>query len=176
MVVIAILSTAMMLSGEEASSTARASRVVSDLNAWKRAALAYWADNQDEVSQSDFNVYNHRDDIIRYLNIDEKVFDEREKNMERFRVIQTKDGCWYVWCDIGWGSGKIDKSKHISVGVIPKLVARAKSAGLYRASGEKDYSSCEKTSENIEGKKGDKYYQGINKDGAGERYILMRIR
>ncbi|MBQ4401110.1 MAG: prepilin-type N-terminal cleavage/methylation domain-containing protein [Synergistaceae bacterium] len=175
-VVIGILSVAMMMSGEEASSTARASRVVSDLNAWKRAALAYWADNPDAVSEADFNVYDHTSDIIRYLNVDKKFFDEQEKNSTKYRVIQTSDGCWYIWCDIGWGNGKIDKSKNISVGVTAKLVNRAKSAGLYRATKEDWYSKCERSRKDIEGEKGNNYYAGTNDNGAGERYILMRVR
>ena len=69
MVVIGILSLAMLISNEEISSSARAARVVNDLNAWKRAALAYWADNLDKVSESGFNVYDHTDDIIKYIGI-----------------------------------------------------------------------------------------------------------
>ena len=51
--VIAILATMMMLSSTEAIATAKATRIIANLQILKRATIAWYADNRDKVTLSD---------------------------------------------------------------------------------------------------------------------------
>ena len=103
MVVIAILSTAMMMSSEQAANSARAAQIINDLNTWKNAALAYWADNQDEITASDYTFTDKEDKVKQYIGVDAKLFDDMKASSNvKFRTLQTSNGRWYIWNDIGW--------------------------------------------------------------------------
>lgn len=55
-VVIAVLASAMMFSSTEAESTARATKILTDLQTLKRAAIAWYLDNRDKVATSNGKV------------------------------------------------------------------------------------------------------------------------
>ena len=55
LVVIGILGITMMIAGEQIYDSARATEVINNLKMWRNAALAFYADNLEECSRSDFN-------------------------------------------------------------------------------------------------------------------------
>ena len=66
-VVIGILSAMMMLSSNEAVTTARANNVASNLRNLKTAALAYYTDHITETEENSFNLADKKDAIFGYL-------------------------------------------------------------------------------------------------------------
>ena len=166
MVVIAILSTAMMMSSEQAANSARAAQIINDLNTWKNAALAYWADNQDEITASDYTFTDKEDKVKQYIGVDAKLFDDMKASSNvKFRTLQTSNGRWYIWNDIGWGAGKVTKAGE-AYGVAAKLAGRSKTAGLFAAPGNFDWLVTNNVNEK-------KYYGAPDCE---ERVIIMRVR
>lgn len=114
-VVIGILSAMMMLSSTESVSTARATKIISDLRNLKTAALAWYVDNVDYVdsSGSDFTLNDHREEILKYLG-DDSVKDKYEfsdtnnPNISDFKYDRnTAKMTWFVWYDVRQESRKV---------------------------------------------------------------------
>ena len=173
-IVIAILSVAMMLSGDEVQSTAKATQIINDLNAWKRAALSYWADNQDKVLEAGFDFGEKRSEVMRYLNVNKDFLDDissKAKKAGRCDTFQSRDGAWYIWYDMQWGSGWFTNGE--ARGVCAKLAGRAKSAGLLSNQGySKEDLKKRRTSAQIDAKL---YGVALN-ESKTRAHVLMRVR
>ncbi len=121
-VVIGILSAMMMLSSTEAVSSARAADIISDLRNLKTAALAYYADNLDEIEGKDSNNANtwkgfdgdaaaNKAKVVKYMG--------NEGNVANYSFSGNNPaGPWYVYASVA-------DSK-----VFEKLKSRAKTVGL----------------------------------------------
>ena len=135
LVVIGILGITMMIAGEEMYDSARATEVISNLKMWKNAALAFYADNLEECSRSDFNfgAPGVRERVIKYLSVDDKYLKKLSTSLAKiqYETFQAADGTWYIWHNVGRGAGKVEGN--IRRGLKAKLVDRAKSAGLLNA-------------------------------------------
>ena len=132
LVVIGILSVMLMIASEEIQDSARATEVINNLNAWKKATLAYWADNYNEITANEnFNLYDHRDEIIKYFSISSEAITDMEGE-QKYWPIQTNDGRWWIWCGLGSGTGNQKR------GLKAKLAARAEEIGLF-SPGNYDY-------------------------------------
>ena len=112
MVVIAILALALILSSKEAVSSAKAARIISNLNVLKAAALQWYNDNVGYVESSKFDNLNaHREEIIKkYLsNSDAMEIDDKYQFSDNYNNIGTSDQeqadndeehgrrVWFVW-------------------------------------------------------------------------------
>ena len=124
-VVIGVLSAMMMLSSTEAVSSAKAADIVSDLRNLKTAALAWYADNLDEVdTTTNFNfgttygTDDKRKPVLKYMNND-----DIDKG---YKFSQNDKKEWYVYYDQSENNG----GKQLTDAVKAKLKSRAKSTGL----------------------------------------------
>ena len=135
-VVIGVLSAMMMLSSTEAVSSARAAAIISDLRNLKTAALAYYADNLDEIDAVEGNIfkeadktkyYDHIAKVFQYLGNADKI--RVDDGAEEYRYsfgseTHTADefygGAWYVWCKVKEDSKVREKleSRKTSVGLV----------------------------------------------------------
>ena len=158
MVVIAILALALIFASKEAVSSARAARIINNLNILKTAAEAWYADHVGLVSSSEFKVLNdYRADIIKnYVsNSDAMEISDRYKFSDASNAVgygdyqdktdpnhpkdwKTTDPgglardakmSWYVWYDINGEDGR----------VLEKLKKRGKSAKLRYTHYENDW-------------------------------------
>ena len=100
-VVIGILSAMMMLSSNEAVSSAKAAKIISDLRNLKTAVLAWYADNLDYVESSNFtNLNDNSADILKYLGKEGIKGDyEFSDNNNDIGQDDSQRGqrVWYVW-------------------------------------------------------------------------------
>ena len=125
-VVIGILSSMMMMSSTEATSSARASNIVSNLRNLKTAALAYYVDHLDaitanpNVSISGTSGTKSHDAIFKYLG----TTNIPDSGDYRFA---NSNGNWYVSYDIDGAAGLSGSEK---TAIKTKLAGRAKSVGL----------------------------------------------
>ena len=131
-VVIGVLSAMMMLSSTEAVSSARAAAIISDLRNLKTAALAYYADNLDEIDAVEGNIFKEKDmtyypKVFQYLGNADKI--RVHNGAEEYRYsfgseTHTADefygGAWYVWCKVKEDSKVREKleSRKTSVGLV----------------------------------------------------------
>lgn len=125
-VVIGILSAMMMLSSTEATTSAKASNIVSNLRNLKTAALAMYVDNLD-YAKTKFtpgtgaeDATNSFDTVIKYLNANTGTDSTVYKD---YGIIANSDE-WYVYCKV------------LDTRVQEKLAGRAKSVGLVGAASE----------------------------------------
>lgn len=124
-VVIGILSSMMMMSSTEATSSARASNVVSNLRNLKTAALAWYVDNLDAITANPtvgISGKASHDAIFRYLGNNSNMPDSNDYG---FGV--DNDGGWYVSFDIDKAAGFSAAER---ANIKSKLAGRAKSVGL----------------------------------------------
>ena len=164
LVVIGILGITMMIAGEQIYDSARATEVINNLKMWRNAALAFYADNLEECSKSDFNfgAQGVRERVIKYLNVNKKYLDEiaNEKQTKiQYKTAQGKDGTWYIWYNVGRGAGKVDGN--IKTGLKARLVDRAEAEGLLQAGENGDVS---KVQSNV-------FYTGTSKS-----WIAFKVR
>ena len=173
LVVIGILSATMMIVGEEMYDSARATEIINDMLAWKKAALAFWADNLEECSKSDFDFGGEgiKERVMKYISNEEyaKKMDEAAESGYKFETVQTKDGCWYIWCNIGNGMGGRKLKDGTVYGVAKKLMDRAESVGLLGGQGNVQYVKGRNSSQFD-----NKFYNAPN--GNGMKEILMKVR
>ena len=126
-VVIAILSAMMMMSSSEAVSSAKASTIVSNLNAMKSAALSYYADHMDTVASKDLTNEN----LLVYLKkTNEEKTEEADLSMFDYKIVITGDGDWYAQCDLAKVTGSANKNNIERTAILRKLTDRARSAGI----------------------------------------------
>ena len=137
-VVIGVLSAMMMLSSTEAVSSARAADIVSDLRNLKTAALAWYADNLDYVSDlgtsssASSGLNNKRAEILKYMG--------NGTDKAEYTFGGTKnDGSWFVWCNV-------TDSK-----VKEKLKSRKSSTGLWGAGSAYETTSADYEAQNYVG-------------------------
>lgn len=133
-VVIGILSSMMMMSSTEATTSARASNIVSNLRNLKTAALAYYVDHLDEITASPnadmddgVGVNTSHDKIFKYLGAT-NIPDSADY---KFKV---NNGEWYVYYDMA--TAKITATE--KSGIKTKLAGRAKSVGLCKNEASND--------------------------------------
>ena len=166
LVVIGILGITMMIAGEEMYDSARATEVISNLKMWKNAALAFYADNLEECSRSDFNfgAPGVRERVIKYLSVDDKYLKKlaNDKNNIKYETFQSEDGTWYIWHNVGRGAGKVDLNNNIKTGLKAKLFERAKAEGLLDSSAYTGSNANKKVDAN-------KFYQGGG-------YVAVKVR
>ena len=161
LVVIGILSVMLMIASEEIQDSARATEVINNLNAWKKATLAYWADNYNEITTDEnFNLYDHRDEIIKYFSIDSEAVKDMEGE-QKYWPIQTNDGRWWVWCKLGDGTGNKKR------GLKAKLAERAEEIGLFESVGNPEWYKKDKRNSN------GKIYQVSSKDADLSTFIYL---
>lgn len=114
-VVIGILSAMMMLSSNEAVTTARANNIASNLRNLKTAALAYWADNMNET----FTEAGVKAGTFKYLGGKTDIPDSGDYSIK----INNTTKQWYVVYHFPKAlAGNLDIRR--------KLQGRAKSLGL----------------------------------------------
>ena len=128
-VVIGVLAAMMMFSSTEASDMARATKIISDLQMLKRAALAYYTDHEEEFRTS-FNKSIDSKELKKYIG---NSNDPELASKYSFVVCKndwsgTSD--WYVYYGNAHGS-LLDRP-----GIRKRLEARAKSQGLLRDTGD----------------------------------------
>ena len=128
-VVIGILSAMMILSSTEAATSAKVSNIITNLQALKRAALAYYADNMDTINR-DFEHYkpnlnnNNGKLVLKYL--------ERTNDVDAKAQELMKEGYQFAWGfnssthQTRWYATYTIKDSRIKA----KLAGRAKSLGL----------------------------------------------
>ena len=129
MVVIAILAAVFILASKEAVSSAKAARIINNLNILKTAALQWYDDNVGLVENGDFGFLNdYRPDILKYVgnnNIDANYqFSNGDRKLGKevngVYIEEIPDNMtWYVW----W---KYDGNKK----VLDKLASRGLTAKL----------------------------------------------
>ena len=133
-VVIGILSAMMMLSSNEAVSSAKAAKIISDLRNLKTAVLAWYADNLDYVESSKFtNLNDNSADILKYLGNEGVKGDyEFSDNNNDIGQDDSQRGqkVWYVW----WIAEAQNDKK-----VIRKLAKRGQTAQLRFTHTRKDW-------------------------------------
>ncbi|MBR1486310.1 MAG: prepilin-type N-terminal cleavage/methylation domain-containing protein [Synergistaceae bacterium] len=122
-VVIGILSAMMMLSSDEAVSSAKAAKIISDLRNLKTAALAWYADNLDFVESDKFtSLYDNTEKVLKYLG-NEGVKGDYEfsddKNGNADGSANVKKNSWFVW----WRFNGDEK-------LLEKLISRANGVEL----------------------------------------------
>ncbi|MBQ7155062.1 MAG: prepilin-type N-terminal cleavage/methylation domain-containing protein [Synergistaceae bacterium] len=139
-VVIGILSAMMMMSSTEAVTSAKASNVVSNLRNLKTAALAYYVDSMDYVSNltNTTKPSGFSGDIAKYLTDDKKL------NEPGYDAIITAGGEWYVTYDV-------QGSETEKTGIRSKLKGRAKSIGLLKAPADTQAGTYNKTANVYDG-------------------------
>ena len=123
-VVIGILSSMMMMSSTEATTSARASNIVSNLRNLKTAALAYYTDNLDKVTAAPNAAMANRtshDAIFKYLGA------TAVPDSDDYVFQATAAGEWYVTYTIDAAKGITGTEKS---GIKTKLAGRASSVGL----------------------------------------------
>ena len=117
-VVIGILSAMMMLSSTEAVTSAKAADIISDLRNLKTAALAYYADNLDEVEAGvDITTDAVRKKIVKYMGAE-------VPSQYKFTKGLNINSEWYVTCDFSDDkvAAKLD-SRKTTVGLTDKAVS-----------------------------------------------------
>ena len=119
-VVIGILASMMMLSSTEAVTTAKATKIISNLRNLKTAALAYYIDSMDYFVDKTETPANFGANVAKYLT------DEKELNEPGYDVIITKAGEWYV-------TYKIQGTGNEATTIKNKLKGRAKATRLLNA-------------------------------------------
>ena len=121
-VVIGILSAMMMLSSTEATTSAKASNIVSNLRNLKTAALSLYADSMDHFNTA--GVANPQlKDVLPYLNGGTSIPDSASYEVE---CSQTKEpSSWFIKYKISGGADEVAKIKS-------KLKGRAASVGLLK--------------------------------------------
>ena len=153
-VVIGVLSAMMMLSSTEAVASAKATRIINNLHEWKTAAISWYVDNLDRVTENGqirdasntayagATVGNFADnvkpsEIAKYINnFPTKQEFEGAKGLGRYNLEDTSGGMWstdhytakdgkYVWL-IGYQFPNYKEDKRVQ----EKLAARAASTGL----------------------------------------------
>ncbi|MBR0253132.1 MAG: prepilin-type N-terminal cleavage/methylation domain-containing protein [Synergistaceae bacterium] len=166
LVVIGILGITMMIAGEQIYDSARATEVINNLKMWRNAALAFYADNLEECSKSDFNfgAQGVRERVIKYLSVDDKYLKKlaNDKNNIKYETFQSEDGTWYIWHNVGRGAGKVDLNNNIKTGLKAKLFERAKAEGLLDSSAYTGSNANKKVDAN-------KFYQGGG-------YVAVKVR
>ena len=120
-VVIGILSAMMMLSSNEAVTSARASNVVSNLRNLKTAALGYYADHMDELATT--TTAPTINDIKGYLSNNEITDINKYTLIFAGTTTLYSEKAWYIQYDAGGNTGD-------STSIRNKLAGRAKSVGL----------------------------------------------
>lgn len=136
-VVIGILSAMMMLSSTEATTSAKASNIISNMRNIKTATLAWYTDNIDTVTATPSTVPTikstsdtKKDGVDVYLNGEKNP----EITGEAYSIATGKDGKWYVTYDIAKGNTAAEQTK-----IKEKLKGRAKSVGLVKAADDTEY-------------------------------------
>lgn len=146
-VVIGVLAAMMMFSSTEAITTAKATKIVNDLNVIKKGVIAWYVDNyhrvtkQKSTSSTNIHAYNYmidktyylgtyvssstarKNEFLRYVNNDKITLtkDNNAKNAGDY-FLATEGAEWYVGYNVG-SDMRLRK----------KLEGRAKSAGLLGA-------------------------------------------
>ena len=148
-VVIGILSAMMMLSSTEAVSSARAADIISDLRNLKTAALAWYADNLDEIEAlGNQDAFPGEDDVTQANEAKIWQYMGNANNADKiqgygggkhsdykysFGSRDDRTNMWYVWCRV-----------NDDMNVRKKLAARASSVGLVGASSPRgSHPECE---------------------------------
>lgn len=140
-VVIGILSAMMMLSSTEATTSAKASNIISNMRNIKTATLAWYTDNIDTVTATPSTLpkiqstSGQKDGVDVYLN--------GEKNPEitggAYSIEKGNDDKWYVTYDIAKSNTTAEQTK-----IKEKLKGRAKSVGLVNAADDTEYKGEDK--------------------------------
>ena len=128
LVVIGVLAAMMMFSSTEASDMARATKIISDLQMLKRAALAYYSDHEDEF-RTNFNKSIDSKELKKYIG---NSNDPELASKYSFAVCKndwSSTADWYVYYGNAHGS-LLDRP-----GIRNRLEARAKSQWLLRNTG-----------------------------------------
>ena len=121
-VVIGILSSMMMMSSTEAVTSAKASNIVANLRNLKTAALAFYIDSLDAISQyPNASPAGSKDKIFKYLG-STNIPDSKD-----YGFGKDGGGCWYVSYDIDNAKGISGAEKAL---IKQKLAGRASSVGL----------------------------------------------
>ncbi|MBQ7168613.1 MAG: type II secretion system protein [Synergistaceae bacterium] len=116
-VVIGILSAMMMLSSNEAVTTARANNVASNLRNLKTAALAYYTDHITDTEADNFKLADKKDDIFGYLSGKTEIPDKGDYS------FIANNGKWYVQYEF-----KTTMTGEVKIR--EKLAGRTKALGL----------------------------------------------
>lgn len=128
-VVIGVLAAMMMFSATEATTSAKATNIINNLQALKRAALAYYADNMDTINRN-FGQYKPKLDnpngklVLKYL--------ERTNDVDAKAQELKNEGYQFAWGfnssthQTRWYATYTIKDSRIKA----KLAGRAKSLGL----------------------------------------------
>lgn len=120
--VIGVLASMMMVSSNEAVSTAKATDLIANLNSMKSAALMHYV-----VSIDSYNKTDRAEDLFKIDNIT-RYLDANLKDMKEngYSVFEDTSGRWFV----GYAFNKNDTD------ILPKLAGRAKALGLLKATRE----------------------------------------
>ena len=155
-VVIGILSVMMVFSSTEAVSSAKAATIISDLRQLKTAALAYYADNLDEVGASNWPGFDDPATELKvwnYLSTNtadkiQSAHSSGEDDVNYKYSLGGKHGNWFVWCRVY----KEDK-------VRAKLYSRKETLKLV---------GCNEPHSKVS--------QDLKLDSSGQHYVGMLIR
>ena len=120
--VIGVLASMMMVSSNEAVSTARSTDLVANLNSLKGAALMHYV-----VSIDSYNKTDRAEDLFKIDNVT-KYLDANLKDLKDngYNVYEDASGRWFV----GYVFNKNDTD------ILPKIAGRSKSLGLLKATRE----------------------------------------
>ena len=129
LVVIGILAAMMMFSSTETTDMARTTKIISDLQMLKRAALAYHADHEDEF-RTNFNKTIDKKELKKYIGNNNDPELDSNYSFAVCKNDTTGTADWYVYYgDPHW------KSLLSRPGIRRRLEERAKSQGLLRNTG-----------------------------------------
>lgn len=139
-VVIAILSAMMMISSSQAVSSAKASNVVTNLNAIKAAALSYYTDHMDTIKQQGMGkvsgnvtktagrVKIEQKDLLPYLKkTNEESETDAAASLNGYSLVVDGWDVWYAKCDLAEITGG-NKTEWKSI--LQKLGDRTRSSGI----------------------------------------------
>ena len=124
-VVIGILSAMMMLSSTEATTSAKASNIVSNLRNLKTAALAYYTDHMDEFTANpalEITAEKNKE-ILKYLSGNKDGTNITDIEHYKGTRSATDGNSWWVVYEITGSAAEQE-------GIKKKLTGRAKSLGL----------------------------------------------
>ena len=148
-VVIGVLSAMMMLSSTEAVSSAQAARVITAMTNLKKAVVAWYVDNHDNIvtdnegykiktakgkleKLSDY-IKNNKTAILKYLNNSDSIDFRSKREVENSNIDSYSDV--YVFLDVKYKKWyiyyKVDSDSRLKA----KLAGKAKSLGLYGLDG-----------------------------------------
>ena len=160
-VVIGVLAAMMMFSATEATTSAKATNIINNLQALKRAALAYYADNMDTVNKDPSGYAPNLSRVASYLdkpsNEDTRA-KELEKEGYKFEYGANSSGRMTRW----YAQYTITDSR-----IKAKLAGRAKSLGLL---GDVDKGKVPADLPDNEEPEGSKSYDGT------QDVVYLRIR